>query len=69
MTLTGSRAVMVGSVMARMPADQLPLRFPQGLRDQIKKAAATNRRSMNAEIVIALEKIFGAVESTPPNQK
>lgn len=30
------------------------LRLPDGMRDQIKAAAETNNRSMNAEIVAAL---------------
>lgn len=51
--------------MARMPTDQFALRFPPGLRDRIKFAAATNRRSMNAEIVIALEKVFGEDQGVP----
>lgn len=36
-------------------ADQYVVRFPDGLRDQIKALAKTNRRSMNAEIIVALE--------------
>ncbi|MBL1438334.1 MAG: Arc family DNA-binding protein [Rhodobacteraceae bacterium] len=35
--------------------DQYIVRFPDGLRDRIKKAAADNNRSMNAEIVDTLE--------------
>ncbi|MFG1212011.1 Arc family DNA-binding protein [Xanthobacter flavus] len=48
-----------------MPTDQFALRFPPGLRDRIKMAAAANRRSMNAEIVIALEKVFGDEQGDP----
>lgn len=36
-------------------ADKYVVRFPDGLRDQIKALAKANRRSMNAEIVFALE--------------
>lgn len=36
-------------------ADQYIVRFPDGLRDKIKATAKANRRSMNAEIVFALE--------------
>ncbi|WP_425909045.1 Arc family DNA-binding protein [Nitrobacter sp. TKz-YC02] len=36
-------------------AEQYIVRFPEGLRDQIKALAKANRRSMNAEIVFALE--------------
>ncbi len=41
-------------------SDKFSLRFPDGLRDRIKSAAAQNFRSMNAEIVIALERAFPA---------
>jgi len=36
-------------------SDQFPLRLPDGLRDQIKERAEANGRSMNAEIVAAIE--------------
>lgn len=36
-------------------ADKYVVRFPEGLRDKIKALAKANRRSMNAEIVFALE--------------
>lgn len=36
-------------------ANQYVVRFPDGLRDQIKALAKANRRSMNAEIIVALE--------------
>ena len=35
--------------------DQYMLRLPDGMRDRIKAAAAENNRSMNAEVVTALE--------------
>lgn len=38
-----------------MRQDQYVVRFPDGLRDKIKALAKANRRSMNAEIVLALE--------------
>ena len=41
--------------------DQYMLRLPDGMRDRIKEAAASNNRSMNAEIVARLEASF----STP----
>lgn len=51
--------------MSRKPypsnvADQFVVRFPPGLRAQIKDIAALNRRSMNAEIVFHLENAIGA---------
>lgn len=35
--------------------DQYMLRLPDGMRDQIKAAAAANGRSMNAEIIHRLQ--------------
>ena len=40
--------------------DQYMVRFPDGLRDRIKRDAKINRRSMNAEIVATL------IEAYPP---
>lgn len=34
------------------------VRLPDGLRDTIRATAEQNRRSMNSEIVLALEKTF-----------
>ena len=38
--------------------DQYMVRFPEGMRDRLKDAAATNKRSMNAEILARLETSF-----------
>mgnify|MGYP001118544822 CR=1 FL=1 len=38
--------------------DQYMVRFPKGLRDRIKAKAEENGRSMNSEIVAALEEAF-----------
>ena len=35
--------------------DRFMLRLPDGLRDQVAKLAKNNKRSMNAEIIAALE--------------
>lgn len=35
--------------------DQYIVRFPDGMRDRLKKAAAENKRSLNAEIVARLD--------------
>ncbi|PJN94469.1 hypothetical protein CNY89_14330 [Amaricoccus sp. HAR-UPW-R2A-40] len=35
--------------------DRYMLRFPDGMREQIKRLAEANNRSMNAEIISALE--------------
>ena len=36
-------------------SDQFSLRFPDGMRDELKEAAKANGRSMNAEIIARLE--------------
>lgn len=41
-------------------ADQVAVRLPDGWRDAIKVRAAMNRRSMNSEILAALESVVGA---------
>lgn len=38
--------------------DKFVLRLPEGMRDRIKKSADANKRSMNAEIIQALEQMF-----------
>jgi hypothetical protein len=44
----------------------LPLRLPEGVREKIKASALANRRSMNSEIVVALEKLYF---DQPTNEK
>ena len=39
-------------------ADQIVLRLPDGIRDRIKQVAAENQRSMNAELVYQLKRIY-----------
>lgn len=39
-------------------ADKFLLRMPEGMRDRIKLAAERNNRSMNSEIISALERAF-----------
>ncbi|NVM41942.1 Arc family DNA-binding protein [Ochrobactrum intermedium] len=39
-------------------SDKFMLRFPDGMRDRLKQAAAENNRSMNAEIIARLEASF-----------
>ncbi|ANL48674.1 hypothetical protein AMC87_CH04053 [Rhizobium phaseoli] len=43
---------------AVQPEDKYVIRFPEGMRDRIKKAAERSGRSMNAEIVAALETFY-----------
>ena len=38
--------------------DKFILRLPPGMRDRIKKSAALNKRSMNTEIIYALEALY-----------
>jgi len=46
-------------------ADKFMLRFPEGLRQQIKIEAAKNNRSMNAEVVYHLQRAY----QRPENEK
>lgn len=45
-----------------------PLRMPEALREQLEDAAATNKRSLNAELIARLEESFGphAVDINTP---
>ncbi|PLU50771.1 hypothetical protein BMJ25_06625 [Sinorhizobium medicae] len=43
---------------AIQPQDKYVLRLPEGMRDRIKKAAERSGRSMNAEIIAALETYY-----------
>ncbi|WP_375164589.1 Arc family DNA-binding protein [Rhizobium hidalgonense] len=43
---------------ASTEAQKLILRLPDGLREQIKNAAKHNHRSMNADVVHHLERIY-----------
>ncbi|CDN92506.1 Arc family DNA-binding protein [Agrobacterium tumefaciens] len=36
------------------------LRLPEGMREKLKARAAANRRSMNSEILVCLEKAVGS---------
>lgn len=42
------------SIVASRGMDQFPIRFPEGMREEIKAAAAVNGRSMNSEILARL---------------
>lgn len=46
-------------------ADQYTVRFPEGLRDKLKEAAAANGRSMNSEII---ERLSLSLESDYRNK-
>ncbi len=40
--------------------DKFIVRLPEGMRDQIKKEAEKNHRTMNAEVVAVLEAFYAA---------
>ena len=44
----------------------LGVRLPAEVKERIKAAAVVNRRSMNAEIVVALERLYSI---SNPNEK
>ncbi len=41
-------------------ANKFIVRLPDGMRDRIKEIAAENQRSMNAELVYQLKRIYGS---------
>lgn len=43
--------------------DQYVVRFPYGLREQVKRNAKRNHRSMNAEIIFHLERALASSEA------
>lgn len=48
------------SYMSEQNADKYIVRFPDGLRQRLKDAANENGRSLNAEIVLRLQRSFDA---------
>lgn len=44
----------------RRNGDQFVVRMPSGMRDQLKRRAEENRRSLNSEIVYRLETAMAA---------
>lgn len=42
------------------PIPPLGVRLPQDVKEKIKASALQNRRSMNAEIIVALESIYSS---------
>lgn len=46
--------------------EQYIVRMPDGMRERIKEIAADNRRSMNSEIIVMLER---AVQQQSPETK
>lgn len=42
-------------------ASQFVLRMPDGMRDEIKKLAKQNRRSMNAELLLIVEHAINTI--------
>lgn len=52
--------------MQKPRPESLNIRLPDGMRDRIRERAASNRRSMNAEIVHYLDCALGAQEEKGP---
>ena len=48
--------------------DKFTVRFPDGMRDEIAEQAKKNNRSMNAEIILALEKYLESQKLDLPVQ-
>lgn len=45
--------------------DQFIVRFPDGMRDLLRQRAAANRRSMNAELLLLIERAIATTEIEP----
>lgn len=52
------RTSLKGITMTHQLQDRYIVRMPTGMRETIKKEAAKNHRSMNAEIIHHLSKVF-----------
>ncbi|WP_442907486.1 Arc family DNA-binding protein [Kaistia sp. MMO-174] len=53
--------------MAAAPSrelDKIMVRLPNGLRTRLAVAAKANYRSVNAEVVSVLQRLYGATEAT-----
>lgn len=48
----------MSTIPTNRESDRFMLRLPDGMRDRIKAAAEANNRSMNAEIVAALQEKY-----------
>jgi hypothetical protein len=46
--------------------EQFILRLPSGMRDHLKHLAAANRRSMNAELLLLIERGMGLSSNALP---
>lgn len=52
---------------SRALQDKFMLRLPDGMRERLKRAAAANNRSMNAEILHRLEQSFAPLSNAYEN--
>lgn len=48
--------------MTNHQSEKFVARMPTGMRDRLKQAAEKTKRSMNNELIIALEKHLGELE-------
>jgi plasmid stability protein len=49
--------------MSHQLQDRYIVRMPDGMRDRIREEATRNHRSMNAEIVYQLSRVYSAEET------
>ncbi len=52
-------ALCVHTCVVGAPTESVTFRFPPGLRERIAGTARSNRRSLNAEVVLRLEESLG----------
>jgi len=51
------------TVIGQVPAEQVNVRMPEGMREELAKRAAENGRSANTEIVVRLQQSLNPSES------
>jgi len=55
--------------MAKAPsalADKFVIRLPDGMRDRLRQRATANRRTMNAEVILYIDRGLAAAENESP---
>lgn len=52
----------------RVANDKFMLRLPDGMRDALKESANANNRSMNSEILHALDLYFRRIDAPPADE-
>lgn len=57
--MRASTKTLSGSLAAGRGSDQFMIRFPAGMREAVARRAAENGRSINTEVIAAVQKCLG----------